>query len=99
MRASATRDFLLPLLESHIGHFAILSPAKFLAEKLNYCVLTSQISGIIKGSGFCIFCKSVTLCAVRWICLVCARHGHDLMGCKSPVDYLESILYDYIKKY
>ncbi len=27
------------------------------------------------------------------ISIVCARHGHDIMGCKSPVHYPEKLSY------
>ncbi len=34
--------------------------------------------------------RAAQLFDVRVYGIVCARHGHDLMGCKSPVHYLGS---------
>jgi len=46
--------------------------------------ITLRITGGKKQSD-----EGAALFAVRVNAIVCARHGHDLMGCKSPVHYPE----------
>jgi len=38
---------------------------------------------------FAAFCKKNDALNGQVDLIVCARHGHDLMGCKSPVHYPE----------